>query len=109
MTTEFLSNVGHELRSPLTPIKAYAGILRHRSVNEAGVKHEETTSPRSPLGMPGISTRAAHGNAQFEGRQRSPAEDERPFPDAGTHDSRHPMNEGAPGWASLGAVGPPDG
>ena len=33
MKTEFLSNIGHELRSPLTPIKGYAGVLANRQVS----------------------------------------------------------------------------
>ncbi|CAN5597695.1 hypothetical protein BH20ACT2_BH20ACT2_10440 [soil metagenome] len=33
MKTHFLSNIGHELRSPLTPIKGYAEVLAHREVD----------------------------------------------------------------------------
>jgi len=38
MKTEFLANISHELRSPLTPIKGYAGMLRVRTVPEQRVK-----------------------------------------------------------------------
>ncbi|MEX2658248.1 MAG: ATP-binding protein [Acidimicrobiales bacterium] len=32
MRTEFLSNISHELKTPLTPIKGYAGIMVHRKL-----------------------------------------------------------------------------
>ncbi len=38
MKTEFLANISHEMRSPLTPIKGYAGMLRTRKVNDTKVK-----------------------------------------------------------------------
>ncbi len=38
MKTEFLANISHELRSPLTPIKGYAGMLRVRTVPDQRVK-----------------------------------------------------------------------
>ncbi len=38
MKTEFLANISHELRTPFTPIKGYANILRTREVDAAQVK-----------------------------------------------------------------------
>jgi PAS domain S-box-containing protein len=38
MKTEFLANISHEMRTPLTPIKGYAGMLRNRTVDPARVK-----------------------------------------------------------------------
>ena len=38
MKTEFLANISHEMRTPLTPIKGYAGMLRNRTVDPERVK-----------------------------------------------------------------------
>ncbi|MGI8663986.1 MAG: ATP-binding protein [Acidimicrobiales bacterium] len=38
MKTEFLANISHEMRSPLTPIKGYAGMLRTRTIEPGRVK-----------------------------------------------------------------------
>ena len=38
MKTEFLANISHEMRTPLTPIKGYAGMLRNRTVDPDKVK-----------------------------------------------------------------------
>src|SRR5205814_1306876 len=38
MKTEFLANISHEMRTPLTPIKGYAGMLRNRTVAPDKVK-----------------------------------------------------------------------
>jgi PAS domain S-box-containing protein len=38
MKTEFLANISHEMRTPLTPIKGYAGMLRNRTIDPARVK-----------------------------------------------------------------------
>ena len=42
MKTEFLANISHEMRSPLTPIKGYAGMLRTRTVSTDRVKQFAT-------------------------------------------------------------------
>jgi PAS domain S-box-containing protein len=38
MKTEFIANIGHELRTPLVPIKGYSQILRSKTIPEADVR-----------------------------------------------------------------------
>ena len=47
LKTEFIANIGHELRTPLVPIKGYSQMLRSKTIPEADIRRFATEIERA--------------------------------------------------------------